>query len=53
MAIDDVIIAAVRQRLKTKITDIDRFDSPRLKPADPEDMARDEGQLGFALPPLL
>jgi hypothetical protein len=50
---DDLIIAAIRRRLKTKFTDMDTFSPPILTPGDPTEIERDEKRLGFALPPLL
>ncbi len=50
---DDVIIAAVRSRLKAKRTDLDA--GPRQSPMTigPVDIATDEKRFGFQLPPLL
>src|SRR5687767_4174627 len=45
---DDLTIAAIRRRIRTKITDSDGF-----SPADPDGIADDERQFGFAFPPLL
>lgn len=50
---DDLIIAAIRQRMKTKVTDLNTSPHPILKPSNPVCVAADERQLGFALPPLM
>ncbi|MGO1078235.1 SMI1/KNR4 family protein [Inquilinus sp. CA228] len=50
---DDLTIVAIRRRIATKITDLDGFSPARLQPADPNDIADDERQLGFSFPPLL
>ncbi|MFB6421263.1 MULTISPECIES: SMI1/KNR4 family protein [Bradyrhizobium] len=50
---DDLIIAAIRQRLKTKVTDLGRPPSQELIPSNPSDIASDEEYLRFRLPPLL
>jgi hypothetical protein len=50
---DDLILAAIRRRLKISTTDLDGGRRAPLRPADPADIANDERQLGFALPPLL
>jgi hypothetical protein len=53
MLMDDLIIAAIRRRLKTKFTDMNTFSQPILAPADAVDVEYDERRLGFPLPPLL
>lgn len=50
---DELILAAIRRRILVKITDLDGYAAARLQPADPTDVADDERQLGFSLPPLL
>ena len=50
---DDLVIAAIRRHLKTKITDLGEPSHSGLKPADPAGVANDERLLGFALPPLM
>ncbi|TSD87110.1 SMI1/KNR4 family protein [Mycobacterium sp. KBS0706] len=50
---DDLVLAAIRRRIAAKIPDLDRSAPARLQPADPHDVADDERQLGFPLPPLL
>ena len=50
---DDLIVAAIRRRLKTKATDLGGSLYPSLKPCDPVDVAHDERRLGFTLRPLL
>jgi hypothetical protein len=45
------IIAAIRRRLETKITDIGQSWRPGLIPSEPPNFASDERRLGFALPP--
>ena len=48
------IVAAVRERLRSKTTDMDEFaQPPLLRPGDPRDFADDERTLGFAVPELL
>jgi hypothetical protein len=48
------IVAAVRERLRSKTTDMDELARPRLlRPGDPRDFADDERTLGFAVPELL
>ena len=47
------IIAAIRRRLETKITDLGQPWRPGLIPSEPPDFASDERRLGFALPPLM
>jgi len=49
---DDLVIASLRRRLRTKISDMWPVDR-RLIPADPIGIAKDEERLGFALPPVL
>jgi hypothetical protein len=49
----DGIIAAIRRRLETKITDLGQSWRPKLIPSEPPDFASDERRLGFALPPLM
>jgi hypothetical protein len=49
---NDITVAAIRRRLKVKITDQRGANAP-LQPADPVEIANDEKRLGFALPPLL
>jgi hypothetical protein len=49
----DDIIAAIRRRLETKITDLGQPWRPGLIPSEPPDFASDERRLGFALPPLM
>ncbi len=50
---DDLIIAAIRRRLTTKVTDLGRYPVSRLKPGNPVDVTSDEGRLGFELPALM
>src|SRR6266581_7001168 len=50
---DDLVIAAIRRRLKTKFTDMNTFSQPILKPGDPVEIEYDERRLGFTLPPLM
>ena len=50
---DDLIIPAIRRRLKTKFTDLGGSSHSRLNPSDPVDVAYDERRLGFTLPPLM
>ncbi|KYG21793.1 hypothetical protein SE92_17345 [Bradyrhizobium sp. AT1] len=50
---DDLIIAAIRRRLKTKATDLGRPPRAGLIPGKTGDMASDERHLRFRLPPLL
>jgi SMI1/KNR4 family protein SUKH-1 len=50
---DDLIVAAIRRRLKTTVTDLGGSSPSRLKPADLADITSDERRLGFALPPLM
>jgi hypothetical protein len=45
----DDIIAAIRRRLETKITDIGQSWRPGLIPSEPPDFASDERRLGFAI----
>jgi hypothetical protein len=49
------LVAAVRQRLQSKTTDMDRYrrSPPLLTRGDPNEILRDEQGLGFAFPPLL
>jgi hypothetical protein len=48
------IVTAIRDRLKTKLTDNDTFGTVKLSPpATPGILDSDEKALGFALPPLL
>jgi hypothetical protein len=47
---DDLIVAAIRRRLKTKMTDLGGSSHSQLKPVDPFEVANDELRLGFALP---
>jgi len=49
----DDIVAATRQRLETKVTDLGQSWRPRLISSEPPDFASDESRLGFALPPLM
>ena len=49
----DDIIAAIRRRLETKLTDMGKFSRSRLRPSNPVDVASDERRLGFNFPPLL
>jgi hypothetical protein len=50
---EDLIIAAIRRRLATKVSDLGDVPLARLKPGNAADVAADERQLGFGLPPLL
>jgi hypothetical protein len=50
---DRFIIAAIRRRLKTKVTDLGGSSHAPLEPGNPDDIARDESKLGFSFPPLL
>lgn len=50
---DELILAAIRRQITVKITDLEGYAPARLQPADPNDVADDERQLGFSLPPLL
>jgi SMI1 / KNR4 family (SUKH-1) len=50
---DDLTVAAIRRRLKAKVTDLGGASYSRLRPGDPVEIAADEKRLGFALPPLL
>ncbi len=50
---DDLIVAAIRKRLKTKVTDLRGSSCSSLQPSDPIDVANDEKRLGFTLPPLM
>ncbi|WP_225767092.1 SMI1/KNR4 family protein [Inquilinus sp. Marseille-Q2685] len=50
---NDLLLAAVRRRIRTKPTDLGNVSPIRLQPADPERVANDERQLGFSLPDLL
>ncbi|WP_375305551.1 SMI1/KNR4 family protein [Bradyrhizobium sp. A11] len=50
---DDLIIAAIRQRLKTDVTDLGRTPRTGLIPANAGDIADDEKHLRFRLPALL
>ncbi|UGY05034.1 SMI1/KNR4 family protein [Bradyrhizobium quebecense] len=50
---DDIIIAAIRQRLKAKQTDLNGGLRQRLTTITPVNIASDEKRLGFRLPPLL
>jgi hypothetical protein len=49
----DLTVAAIRRRVKTKLTDLDAGRPPALSLADPVDIVNDEKRLGFTLPPLL
>ena len=49
----DDIIAAIRRRLETKLTDLGDSWRPTLIPSEPPDFASDERRVGFALPPLM
>jgi hypothetical protein len=49
----DDIIAALRRRLETKLTDLGESWRPTLIESEPPDYASDERRLGFALPPLM
>lgn len=49
----DLIIAAIRRRLKTKPTDLGQPPRARLIPCSAGDIASDERHLRFRLPPLL
>lgn len=50
---DDLIIAAIRRRLKTEVTDLGRPPHARLIPGNASDITSDEEHLRFRLPPLL
>ena len=50
---DDIIIAAIRRRLKTKPTDLGNSSRSRLNPGNPVDISHDETRLGFPFPPLM
>ena len=50
---DDFIITAIRRRLETKFTDLGGNSRSRLITSNPDDVAADEQELGFTLPPLL
>lgn len=50
---DDLIIAAIRRRLKTKVTDLGRPPRAGLIPGNAGDVASDEEDLRFRLPSLL
>lgn len=47
------LIAAVRRRLQTKISDMNPGARPTLRPGDSATFANDEKELGFEFPPLL
>jgi hypothetical protein len=49
---DDLIVAAIRKRLRTKMTDL-RGPSHTLKPGNPAEIANDETRLGYTLPSLM
>ncbi len=49
----DLTVAAVRRRLKTKVSDMPWSPHVTLKPAIPLDVENDEKRLGLALPPLM
>lgn len=50
---DDFTIAAIRRRLETKIVDVGEASPSKLRSGIPVEIANDERQLGFTLPPLL
>jgi hypothetical protein len=50
---DDLIIAAIRRRLKTKLTDLGEPSRSQSKRGDQVDIAEEETRLGFSLPPLM
>jgi hypothetical protein len=50
---DDITVATIRRRLRTKTTDLGNASYSRLSPGDPVEIANDERRLGFALPPLM
>ena len=50
---DDAIVAAIRSRLRTKVTDLGGARHSRLKPGDPAEVANDERRLGIKFPPLM
>jgi hypothetical protein len=49
----DDTVAAIRQRLHAKITDLGEASYSQLSRGDPVEIANDERRLGFAFPPLL
>jgi hypothetical protein len=50
---DELFMAAIRRRIRTKITDLGDSTPSKLRLAVPDDVARDERDLGFTFPPLL
>lgn len=50
---DDSVIAAIRNRLRAKLSDLGSAQHSRLKPISPTDISQDEKRLGFSLPPLM
>jgi hypothetical protein len=50
---DELAVAAIRHRLRSKITDLHGKPHSTLIRANPVEIANDEAQLGFALPPLM
>jgi SMI1/KNR4 family protein SUKH-1 len=50
---DDLTIAAIRRRLRSKPTDVGKATYSRFRTGDPAEIASDERRLGFAFPPLM
>jgi hypothetical protein len=50
---DEVVVAAIRRRLRAKITDLGGAFYSGLRRGDPSEIANDERRLGFPLPPLM